>query len=321
MKAVMYRRFGPPSVLRVCEIDPPTPRAREVRIRVHATTVTSAECAMRRGRPWWGRLLIGLLRPRRRFRILGTELAGVVDAVGSEITRFEVGERVFGFAGFRIGANAESMCLPESASLARMPDGLGFEEAAAAVDGASTALFFLRDRAGLSAGQSVLIVGASGSIGTYAVQLAKWLGAEVTGVCSTRNVDLVRSLGADHVIDYTRADPVGRRHAYDVVFDTVGACSFGASKPALRPSGVYMSTMISPGALWQQLWTRLVPGPRVLAGMSVEKTDALRLVGRLIEDGALQIVVDRRYPLERIAEAHRYVDTGRKRGNVVITVA
>jgi NADPH2:quinone reductase len=317
----MFRQFGAPSVLELCEVAQPEPRSGEVRIQVHATTVTSAECAMRRGEPWWGRALIGFWRPRRRFRVLGTELAGVVDAVGRGVTRFAVRDRVFGFAGFRIGANAEFICLPESASLALMPADLSFEEAAAAVDGASTALYFVRDLAGLSQGQSLLVVGASGSVGTYAVQLARRLGATVTGVCSTANVELVRSLGAHHVIDYTVEDPTGKQEAYDVVFDTVGKCSFAASKRALKPGGVYLSTVISLAGLLRQLWTRWFGTRRVLNGMSVEKNEALVTIRQLIESGELTIVVDRRYPLERIAEAHRYVDTGRKRGNVVITVA
>jgi len=246
MKAVVYRRFGSPDVLELCDVEPPRPSSDEVRIRVRATTVTSAECAMRRGRPWWGRLLIGLWKPRRRFRVLGTELAGEVDTIGDEVTRFAVGDRVFGFTGFRIGANADYICLPETASLEHIPAGIGYDEAAAVVDGASTAMFFLRDRAGLEAGQSVLIVGASGSIGTYAVQIARQLGAEVTGVCSTPNIALVRELGAHRVIDYTCEDPVAGQEAYDIVFDTVGKCSFTASKAALKPAGVYASTSITP---------------------------------------------------------------------------
>lgn len=320
MRAVVYHRFGPPEVLGLCELDTPIPGPEEVRIRVRATTVTAAESAMRRGEPLWGRILIGFLGPRRRFRILGTELSGEIDAVGERVTRFSPGEEVSGFAGFRIGANADYICLPQTASLAPKPRNKSHEEAAAAVDGASTALHFLRDRARLQPGQHVLIVGASGSIGTYAVQLAKHLGAEVTGVCSTRNLELVRSLGADHVIDYTRQDPGRGEGAYDVVFDTVGKASFRACRRVMRPGSVYLSTVPTLGNVLQQLWTPWLGTRRVVGGMSIEKREALLYLRELIEADELQIVIDRRYPLESIVEAHRYVDGGHKRGNVVISL-
>jgi len=320
MRAAVFERFGGPEVLEVREVERPEPRPGEVLIRVRATTVTAAESAMRRGEPLWGRILIGFFRPRRRFRTLGTELAGEVAAVGRGVTRWREGDAVYGFAGFDIGANADFMVLPEDASLALKPQNLSFEDAAAAVDGPTTALFFLRDRARLRPGQRVLVIGASGSVGSYAVQLAKHLGAEVTGVCSGRNVELVRSLGADDVIDYTREDYARTGRTWDVIFDTVGASSFGHAQPALSSRGAFLPTAIDPINALQSLYTPWLGGKRVVGGMSVHKHDALVYVRDLLEREALRVVVDRRFALEDIVEAHRLVDTGRKRGNVPIRV-
>ena len=320
MRAVVFQRFGGPEVLKLVERPDPTPRPHHVRIRVRATTVTAAECAMRRGQPLWGRLLIGLKRPRRRYQTLGTELAGVVDAVGRGVSRFREGDEVFGFAGWNIGANADYLCLPETASLASRPRRKTWEECAAAVDGPTTALFFLREKAKLVAGQRLLIVGASGSIGSSAVQLAKRLGAHVTGVCSGANVELVGSLGADRVIDYTEQDFTKLGDRYDVVFDTVGKSSFSASRAVLSDRGIFVPTVISGRSVLEGLWTPLFGGPRVRGGMSVQKNEALRFVRELLEDDALRVVIDRCFPLEKIADAHRLVDTGHKRGNVAITM-
>jgi NADPH:quinone reductase-like Zn-dependent oxidoreductase len=319
MKKAVYTRFGPPEVLKVRETETPSPRDDEVLVRIHATTVTAAEAAMRRGRPLWGRVILGIVRPRKRMQTLGTELAGGIVAVGKHVTRFNEGDEVFGFTGFAIGANAEFLCLREAASLCLKPNNVTFEQAAAAVDGASTALFFLRDKAGVRPGQRVLVLGASGSIGTYAVQIAKRLGAEVTGVCSTPNVELVESLGADHVIDYTRGDFTQSDMTYDVVFDTVGKSSFARSRGVLAPSGRYVATTGLANFLLA-LATRF-SGKRVVTGMSVDKSDALAYLRSLIEADGLRIVIDRQYDLDDIVEAHRYVDSGRKRGNVVVRVA
>ena len=321
MRKVVYRKFGPPEVLHVIECDAPTPKPNQVRIRIHATTVTAAEAAMRRGEPLWGRPMIGLTKPRKRYQTLGTELAGVVDAVGREVKRFREGDEVFGFAGWNIGANADYFCLPEVASLSPKPSNKSFGKAAAAVDGATTALHFLRDRANLRAGQRVLIIGASGSIGTYAVQLAKRFGAEVTAVCSTSNVALVRSLGADEVIDYRNEDFREAGERWDVIFDTVGASSFAESKTVLVERGIYLPTVISLDSVFHGLSTPLARGKRLMGGMSVNKNETLQFVTELIKDDALQIVVDRSFPLERIQEAHRLVDTGQKKGNVIIDVS
>ena len=320
MKAVVYTRFGPPEVLTIEDVAKPTPKADEVLVRVHATTVTSAEAAMRRGEPLWGRVILGFFRPRKRMRTLGTELAGVIESVGESVTRFRPGDEVFGFAGFNIGANAEYMRLPERGSLALKPRNKTFEEAAAAVDGASTALYFLRDKAGIRRAQRVLVIGASGSIGTYAVQLARHFGAHVTAVCSTGNAELVRSLGAHEVVDYTREDFTHNGDTYDIVFDTAGKSSFARCRGSLTPTGCYLPTT----GLYNYVlsaWTRVRGGKRVRTGMSVDKRDALEFLRPLIEAGELRIVIDRRYEIDDIVEAHRYVDTGRKRGNVVVTVA
>jgi len=320
MRKAVFREFGPPEVLKVIECDAPTPTPTQVRIRVHATTVTAAEAAMRRGQPLWGRPIIGFRKPRKRYQTLGSELAGVVDAVGREVKRFREGDEVFGFAGWNIGANAEYFCLPEVASLTPKPSNKSFGQAAATADGATTALYFLRDKANLRAGQRVLIIGAAGSIGSYAVQLAKRLGAEVTGVCGTSNVTLVRSLGADEVIDYRNEDFRKAGERWDVVFDTVGASSFAESKTVLVERGVFLPTVISIGSVFHGLWRPLARGKRLVGGMSVNKNEALQFVTELMEDDALQSVVDRRFPLERIQEAHRLVDTGHKKGNVIIDV-
>ncbi|MDT2009679.1 NAD(P)-dependent alcohol dehydrogenase [Rhodococcus opacus] len=320
MKAVMYAEFGPPEVLGIHEVDRPIPRPGEVLVRVRATTVTRAETLMRRGRPRWGRLILGVSRPRRNRRTLGLEFAGVIEATGADVRRFAPGDQVFGFAGFHLGACAEYVCLPESASLEQKPAGISFEEAAAAVDGPSTALYFLRDRAHVRSGQHVLVNGASGSIGTYAVQLAKHFGAEVTAVCSARNTELVTELGADHVIDYQKEDFSSRRDTYDVIFDTVTAASFARCRRALTPHGCYVPTT---GLINWPLgaWTALRGGRTVRPGMSVEKRSALAFVKELIESDGLRIVVDRNFPMDRVVDAHRYVDQGHKVGNVTVTIS
>lgn len=321
MRKVLFERYGPPDVLDMIECDEPRPNPDQVRVRIHATTVTTAEAMMRRGEPRWMRPLIGVAKPRTRNRTLGTELAGVVDAVGHDVTRFDEGDEVFGFAGWHIGANADYLCLPEDASLARKPSNTPFRQAAATVDGATTALHFLRDRAKLRAGQRVLIIGASGSIGTYAVQLAKRLGAAVTGVYGPSNLELVRSLGADQVIDYHHEDVRDAGKKWDVVFDTVGASSFTESKSVLTKRGVFIPTVISMRSLVEGVWTPMTGGQRLVGGVSMNKHEPLRYLAELLADDALRVVIDTTFPLDRIRDAHRLVDTGHKTGNVAIDVA
>jgi NADPH:quinone reductase-like Zn-dependent oxidoreductase len=318
MKAVVYTQYGSPDVLQLTEVAKPVPRNNEVLIRICATTVTAADSMMRTGRPIWGRIILGLTKPQRK--ILGLELAGEVEAIGKDVKRFKKGDQVYGFTGFGLGAHAEYICMPEARSLGIKPANMTYEEAAATIDGASTALFFLKDKANIQSGQSILINGASGSIGTFAVQLGKYFGAEVTGVCSTRNVELVKSLGADHVIDYTQGDFTQNGETYDIIFDTVGKSSFSQCKASLKKNGCYVPTVgLINNVL--MLWTSIKGGKKVISGMSVEKKEALIFLKTLIEAGKLKPVIDRCYPLEQIAEAHSYVDKGHKKGNVVIVVA
>ena len=322
MKAIEYTQYGSPEVLRMIEMEKPSPAANEVRIKIHATTVTSGDVRSRSSTfpaSMWliGRLMMGFRRPRQT--ILGSELAGVVESVGSDVTRFQPGDAVFAAVGFGPGAYAEYVCLPEDGPLALKPDDLSFEQAAAIPVGAATATYFLQ-QANIQSGQKVLVVGASGSMGTYAVQIAKHFGAQVTGVCSTANLDMVRSLGADHVIDYTQEDFTRNGETYDVIFDTVGAASFGTCKRSLNPNGIFLAGSGGLSVFFQMGWTALVGNKKVIAGISMPKTDDIEYLKELFETGAFKPVIDRCYPFEQIAEAHRYVDTGRKKGNVVIAV-
>jgi NADPH2:quinone reductase len=290
-------------------------------VRVRATTVTAADAMLRRGESAAVRMIVGLREPRRRHRVPGLELAGVVERVGRRVTRFQRGDEVYGFTGFRLGACAEYAVLPDRASLAIKPSTVSFSEAAALVDGATTALYFLQDKAHLRPGQRVLILGASGSIGGYAVQLARHFGAEVAATTSAANLDLVRSLGAHRVIDYTREDFTTSRERYDVIFDAVGASSFARSRRSLTSRGRYLTPVMGWVPIAQTLGTWASPGRRVTFGMSVQKVEALRRLKALVEDGAVRPVVDRCFTLEQIVDAHRYVDRGHKVGNVVVTVS
>ena len=318
MKAVVYSEYGSPDVLKLKDVPIPVPKDNELLIKVHATTATTAEGLMRRGEPLAGRIVLGIAKPKRQ--ILGLELSGEVEAVGKDVKRFKKGDQVFGFTGFGAAAYAQYVCVPESASLAVKPANASHEESAALVDGATTALFFLRDKGKIQPGQKVLIYGASGSIGTSAVQLAKYFGAEVTGVCSTANVELVKSLGADKVIDYTKEDFAGNGDAYDIIFDTVGKSSFSRCKPALKEGGRYLVTVMGFDAIFQTLWTSLIGKRKAIFAMSIEKNEALAFIKKLMEERKIKTVIDRSYALEQMAEAHRYVDTGHKKGNVVISV-
>jgi len=231
MKAIVYTQYGLPEVLQLVEIEKPIPKDNEVLIKVQATTVTSAEGMMRRGDTLLSRLILGLQKPKKKYQILGIEIAGKIESTGKNVNRFKKGDSVYGFTGFVPGAYAEYKCLPEKASIEMMPVNLSFEEAVASVDGATTALFFLRDKAHIKAGDKVLVIGASGSIGTFAVQLARYYGAEVTGVCSTPNLEMVKSIGADKVIDYTKEDFTQNGETYDIIFDTVGKSTFAHCRP------------------------------------------------------------------------------------------
>jgi NADPH:quinone reductase-like Zn-dependent oxidoreductase len=319
MKAIVYKEYGPPDVLQLTEVEKPVPKDNEVLIKIHATTVTTAEIAQRKGDPFIIRFFSGFTRPK--YPILGVELAGEIEAVGKDVKRFREGDQVFG-EPLNLGANAEYICLPEEAPVVIKPVNMTYEEAAAVPDGVLTALPFLR-KGNIQSGQNVLINGASGSIGSFAVQIAKHFGAEVTGVCSTSNLEMVKSLGADKVIDYTKEDFTKSDQTYDIIFDAVAKSSFSRCKGSLKQDGVYIVT--SPIFL-QMLWTSIVGSKKamwVATGMrsSSEQTEDLIFIKELIEEGKIQAVIDRTYPLEKIAEAHKYVEKGHKRGNVVITVA
>jgi NADPH:quinone reductase-like Zn-dependent oxidoreductase len=319
MKAVLFTEYGPPDRLRLADIEAPRPGRGEILIRVRATTVTRAECMMRRGDAAVARLALGLRKPRKRYRVLGSELAGEVAAVGEGVARFKAGDRVYGFTGFRQGAHAEYACVAEKASIAAIPAGVGYDEAATLADGATTASFFLRGKARLRAGQRVLVIGASGSIGVSAIQIAAALGAEVSGVCSGRNAQLVLSLGAARVFDYEKEDFTASGETWNVIFDAIGAGSFAACKASLAPGGIYMRTTGGPRDFARTLWTSVLGGKRAVYAMSIDKRKDLAYLNDLLARGGIRPVIDRRYALGDIAEAFAYVETGRKRGNVVVT--
>ena len=319
MKAATYTKYGPPEVLRVAEVAKPVPGDDEVLIRVDATTVSSGDCHLRRADPFIVRFVNGFLRPKR-WTVLGADLAGVAEAVGRDVTIFKEGDAVFGSTGMDLGANAEYKCLPEDGVLAIKPANVTFEEAAAIPFGALASLHFLR-KGCVREGQKVLVYGASGSLGVYAVQLARHFGAEVTGVCSTANLELVKSLGANAVIDYTKEDFTRRGETYDVIFDTVGKSPFSGSIKSLTKDGVYLRAVhMALGPLLRGLWTSITTSKKVIGGVASESKEDMAFLKALIEARTLKPVVDRRYPLEQIAEAHRYVDKGHKRGSVVLTL-
>jgi NADPH:quinone reductase-like Zn-dependent oxidoreductase len=316
MKAIVYTKFGPPDVLQLQEVEKPTPKDNEVLIKIYATAVTKEDPDMRASLGF-----NGFLKPRNP--ILGQELAGEIEAIGRDVTRFKQGDQVFGIDAF--GAYTEYKCMPEEGALAIKPANLSYEEAASVPNGALTALPFLRDTGNIQIEQTVLIYGASGSVGSAAVQLAKYYGTEVTAVCSTTNLEWVKSLGADQVIDYTQADFTENGKTYDIIFDTVGKCSFSECKGSLTESGVYLTTVPMPETMLQVLWTSIASGKKAkfaATGLrsAGEKIKDLIFLKELIEAGKIKAVIDRCYPLEQTAEAHRYVEQGHKKGNVVITV-
>jgi NADPH:quinone reductase-like Zn-dependent oxidoreductase len=323
MKAIVYTQYGAPDVLKLVEVEKPAPKDNEVLVKVHATTVTVADSRVRSFTvppSYWlpARIALGIRKPKHA--ILGMELAGEIESVGKEVKRFKPGDRVFASTiehGW--GAYAEYKCLPEDGVLAIRSANLTCEETATLPIGGRTALYFLRE-AKIQRGQKVLIYGASGSVGTFAVQLARHFGAEVTGVCSTANLELVKSLGADKVIDYTKEDFTKSGEIYDVIFDTVGKASYSGCLRSLKEDGTYLQAVSAPGISMRMRWTSMISRRKLVGGGPPPKSEDLVFLKELIEAGKIKPVIDRVYPLEQIVEAHRYVDKGHKKGNVVITV-
>jgi NADPH:quinone reductase-like Zn-dependent oxidoreductase len=325
MKAIVWTKYGPPEGLKLKEVEKPVPKDTEVLIRIHATTVTAGDCQLRGLKIPLAfrlplRLYLGLSQPRQF--ILGQELAGEIEAVGKDVQRFRVGDQVVGWTGFRLGTYAQYKCLPEKGILALKPSTMTYEEAATLPIGGLEGAYFLR-RGNVQSGQKVLINGAGGSIGTYAIQLAKYFGAEVTGVDSTGKLDMLRSLGADRVIDYTREDFTRSSERYDVIFDAVGKSAFSRSVASLMPEGRYLIDNVRPSQRLRGRWTSVTSGKKVIPWADRSESECIEdfdFLKGLIEAGKIQSVIDRCYPLEQMADAHRYVDTGQKKGNVVISV-
>ncbi|MGB3715675.1 MAG: NAD(P)-dependent alcohol dehydrogenase [Candidatus Promineifilaceae bacterium] len=329
MKAIVWTKYGPPDVLELREVEKPTPKDNEVLIRIYATTVTAGDCELRSlklpiyiGLPM--RMWMGVIKPRGTS-ILGTELAGEIEATGKDAKRFKEGDQVFGSAGMGFGANAEYICLPEEpqgleGGVAIKPANMTYEEAATVPFGGRDALHFLR-KGNIQSGQKVLINGAGGSIGTYAVQLGKYFGAEVTAVDSRGKLDMLRAIGADQVIDYTQEDYTKRGEIYDVIFDVVGTISISRSGRSIAQNGTYLLANPRLSQMVQGLWTRMTSSKKVIMEAASGTIEDLIYLRELIEAGKIKSVIDRSYPLEQIAEAHRYVEKGGKKGNLVITVA
>ena len=324
MKAIVHTKYGPPEELQIMEIEKPVPGNNEVLIKMHATTVTTTDCNARnftfvpKSFMFFARLMFGFKKPK--INILGIDLSGEIEAIGKDVKLFKVGDNVFGSPGTKFGGHAEYVCVPEKGALAIKPADLSWEKAAAISLAGNTALYFIRDLAKIQWGQTILIHGASGAIGTYAVQLARYYGAVVTGVCSGANAALVISLGADKIIDYTKEDFTINPERYDFVFSVVGKTTFSQCKGILKPKGIYLENMMEVKDFLKVLWTSITGGKKIKGGVSAERADNLNFFVELIESGKLKPVIDRVYPLERTAEAFQYVEQGHKKGNVVISI-
>ena len=322
MKAIIYTKYGSPEVLQLKEVEKPFPKDNELLVKVFASTVTATDCVFRKGEPKFSRLFTGITKPKNQ--ILGSEFAGVIETIGKDVKLFKVGDKVFGTTpGY--GSYAEYICLPEEKStLAKIPSSKSFEEAIACCDGFLTAIPFLRDKGNIQKGNKILIIGASGSVGSAAVQLAHYFGAEVTGVCSTSSLDLVKSIGADKVIDYTKEDFTKSGETYNIIFDAVGKSTFSQCKNSLTEKGKYLQAGITLKVIPSVFWTSMFSTKKALimaTGLRspAERTKDLRFIGELLEVGKIKPVIDKKFPLEQISEAHKYVDTGHKKGNVVIS--
>ena len=326
MKAILHTQYGAPDLLQLKEVDQPAPKDNEVLIAIHATTVSTGDCNVRnftfvtKSMLPIAKLMFGIRKPWKA-RVLGTELAGEVERAGKDVTRFKTGDRVVASTGAAGGGHAQYACLSETGAVAIKPDSLSWEQAVAIPFGANTALYFLRDLGKIRAGQDLLIIGASGAIGSAGVQLAKHFGVKVTGVCSGANVELVTALGADGVIDYTREDFTKSANTYDLIFDVVGATTFDRCRTSLKPNGVFLQNIMELSDIVWVLWTSITGGKKIKGGVAIGNMANMGLITALAAAGKLKPVIDRSYPLEQIAEAFKYVEQGHKKGNVVITVA
>lgn len=322
MKAVVCNKYGPPEVLRLVEAEKPMPGDNEVLVRIKATVAAPPDCAFRKGDPLISRFFTGLTRPGK---IPGDVFSGVIEKTGNRVSLFKAGDAVYGSSGIHMGANAEYIVLHEKEALAIKPERVTFEEAAAISEGSLTAFPFLRDSGKIKKGQKVLIIGASGGVGVYAVQLAKYFEADVTAVCGPLNLELVKSIGADRAIDYTREDYTRPGEKYDIVFDAVSKSTFSRCRKILVSEGIYLCTVPSLDTMLSMLWTSIFGSKKAVftaTGLrkAEDKKEDLNLLNKMIESGKLQAVIDRIYPLEQIAEAHRYVETGHKKGSVAIRI-
>ncbi len=319
MKAVVSTKYGPPDILQIKEVPKPTPKNNEVLIKIYATTVNRTDIGFLSGKPFIARFVSGIFGPKRS--ILGCEFAGIIESVGNDVKSFKIADHVFGYSGINFGAHAQYMTVPENGMMTIMPANMTYEEAAPSTEGSHYALNDIR-KANVRSGQKILIYGATGAVGSAAVQLAKYYGAEVTAVCNTQNIELVKSLGADKVIDYTKEDFTKSGQTYHFIFDAVGKTSFGACKKLLKSSGIYCSTDL--GFLWQNIFltlaTSLFSSRKVIFPFPKDSKEDILFFKELIETGKFRPVIDRCYPLERIAKAYSYVERGQKTGNVVIIV-
>ncbi|MGD6873570.1 NAD(P)-dependent alcohol dehydrogenase [Sutcliffiella horikoshii] len=315
MKAVVYTKYGPPEVLHLKEVDKPVPKDNEILVKIVATAVNAADWRLRKADPAAVKLFFGLTRPKKS--ILGGVLAGIVESVGSEVMRFKAGDQVFGSTGMSLGAYAEYICLSEKGIIALKPQNLSYVEAATVPFGGHTAMHFLR-KANIQNRQKILIYGASGAVGTAAIQLAKLYGAEVTGVCSTDNIELVKSLGADKVIDYTKEEIDGEN--YDVIFDTVGKIPYDAVKKTLKKKGTWILGAAGVTQMVQGYWSGMTRGYKIFSGLALEKEDDIKFLKDLIEKGKYKAVIDKCYPMEQLSVAHSYVEKGHKKGNVGVVI-
>jgi len=321
MKTIITTKYGSPDVLKLTEAAKPVPKEDEILIKIEASSVTAADSMMRKGEPYFGRLFIGLTKPKNP--VPGTGFAGIVEDMGKDVKSFKIGEAVFGEIVLGPGTNCEYVCVPENGVVLTKPSNISFEEAAPVCDGALTSISFLKDIGNIRPGQKILINGASGSLGSAAVQLAKEFGAEVTGVCSTSNIDLVKDFGADHVIDYTKIDFTKESARYDIIYDTVGTLSFSNCKKALTSEGLYMSPVLGMALLFQMIRTGISGGKKAKFSATglrpvAELNILFKELKELLQKGALKTWIDKSYPLEEVSNAHQYVDSGHKKGNVVL---